>query len=188
MRQASFTQRSTQEPVVRVTYLDAQKFCEWLTDQDRKLGLLSTRQRYRLPTTSEWRSALGTNIGPNSPYLWGTSSSPPARIANLRGREWNRENSFGSETLQGYEDGISYTAPVGSFGANASGFCDLIGNVWEFCEKQGQNGQMIVVALGGSWDTSDREELRLSFEKEVPSASVQWDDVGFRCRLVEEDK
>jgi serine/threonine protein kinase len=188
MRRVSFLQGSDQEPAIEVSWLEAVKFCQWLTERDRKIGLLDINYRYRLPLAREWRSALGTNIISDNLYLWGKSWTPPGRVGNLRGLECNRTGSFGGETLSGYEDGVQNTAPVGQFGPNANGFYDLIGNVWELCEKPGNGGQPIIVALGGAFDTSDRNELRVASEKPISSPSTEGENLGFRCLLVREPK
>jgi formylglycine-generating enzyme required for sulfatase activity len=46
-------------PAVNMNWEYAQKFCEWLTDRERKAGLLSPRQSYRLISDIEWSLASG---------------------------------------------------------------------------------------------------------------------------------
>jgi len=183
MRLASFSQHSDREPVVKVSWLDALKFCRWMTEREQKLGLLGMQQRYRLPRVDEWHMALGTNYSTKTGFIWGPKWPPPSRIGNLRGGEWIRSGTFGVEPLPKYEDGVLYTAPVGTFNPNLNGFFDLVGNVWEFCEKPGKNGHTNVVALGGAWDTDNPDELRASYEMQISPENLTRDDLGFRCYL-----
>jgi formylglycine-generating enzyme required for sulfatase activity len=186
MRLSSFSQHSDREPVVKVSWLNAGKFCQWLTEREQKMGRLGVQHRYRLPQVNEWRQALRTGIPTKSGFPWGANWPPPPRTGNLRGGEWVRSGAFGVEPLPAYEDGVRYTAPVGTFNPNSNGFYDLIGNVWELCEKRGKNGRMNAVALGGAWSTDNPDELRSSFELPISSESLDRDDLGFRCLLVEE--
>jgi hypothetical protein len=186
MRQASFSHRTNREPVVKVSWRDAGKFCQWLTEREQKSGLLGAQHHYRLPRVNEWRLALGTNATSKPRYTWGPDWPPPPRIGNLRGAEWVRGNDFGVKPLPGYEDGVLYLAPVGIFSPNVHGFYDLIGNVWELCEKRGRTGRLTAVALGGAWNTSDPDELRPSSELAIATESLERDDLGFRCFLADE--
>lgn len=183
MRLASFSQRSDRQPVVKVSWLDAGKFCQWLTEREQMMGLIGTQYHYRLPQVNEWRLALGSKTTAKTGFLWGSNWPPPPRIGNLRGGEWVRSGAFGVDPLLNYEDGVLYTAPVGTFSPNPNGFVDMVGNVWEFCEKRGKSGRMIAVALGGAWDTDNRDELRYSYEMPISPESLDRDDLGFRCLL-----
>ena len=61
---ASFVQ-GPDHPVVNVTWKDAVRFCEWLTESERLSGRLSADREYRLPTDREWSTfaGLGTESG-----------------------------------------------------------------------------------------------------------------------------
>ena len=115
--------QTADEPAVNVSWEDAMAFCEWLSGKD---GV-----RYRLPSDHEWSCAagIGDQEGPElSPvqktrglagvFPWGNGDEPPVGFANYQGTE---------------RDSYAYTAPVGSFPANAAGLYDLWGNVDEWC-------------------------------------------------------
>ena len=44
--------------VVGVSWEDAEKFCEWLTEHERGSEGLPAGVHYRLPTDEEWRAVL----------------------------------------------------------------------------------------------------------------------------------
>jgi len=45
-----------QQPVVNVTWHDAQAFCEWLTQKERAAGVIGSEQVYRSTGNGAWRS------------------------------------------------------------------------------------------------------------------------------------
>ena len=115
-------------PVVNVSWNDASRFCEWLSQKEGK--------RYRLPTEAEWEYAC--RAGTTSLYFNGNNPEELARVGNIadataratfpasRFPEWAK--AIGSS------DGWAFTAPVGSFSPNNFGLFDMTGNVAEWCE------------------------------------------------------
>jgi sulfatase modifying factor 1 len=94
----------SEQPVVSVSWFEAEKYCEWL-------GQL-TERRYRLPTEAEWeRAARGDVEGKAFP--WG--DAPPESLSNYEKR-WKT----GPE-------------PVATGAANAFGLYDICENVHEWC-------------------------------------------------------
>jgi formylglycine-generating enzyme required for sulfatase activity len=97
-------------PVEHLTWNDAQRFCELLSDlpQERAAG-----RHYRLPTEAEWEYACraGTTTTFNTGETLGLGQ---ARFATM-------ERSCPKPT-----------APVGSYPPNAWGLFDMHGNVWEW--------------------------------------------------------
>ena len=104
-------------PVVHISYLDAQKFCEWKT--------AVTGVKHRLPTEAEWEyAARGGLVGKE--FCWGDEQRPEGRyMANTWQGRFPRENTKA--------DGFETTAPVGSYPPNGYGIHDMAGNVWEWC-------------------------------------------------------
>jgi formylglycine-generating enzyme required for sulfatase activity len=116
-------------PVVWVSWHDAQAYCAWLTKQLRdwegtpeplasllREGAEGSRPwQVRLPTEAEWEKASRGTDGRVFP--WG--DEPDSNRANYR------------------DTGIGRTSAVGCFpgGASTYGVQDLSGNVWEWCQS-----------------------------------------------------
>jgi heme-degrading monooxygenase HmoA len=89
---ADFKQEPT-HPAVNVSWEDAQAFCAWLTQEERKGGRLKAKECYRLPTDAQWSWAVGigdreTGSTPAEKdrkvpgvYPWGTGWPPPKGAA-----------------------------------------------------------------------------------------------------------
>jgi formylglycine-generating enzyme required for sulfatase activity len=108
-----FTQ-TDEHPVVKVSWNDVMKFCEWLSKVSAK--------KWRLPKEVEWEAAVG-----KTKYPWGEYFPPKKEDGNYRILADGKDDPAGVGV-----DGTKGTAPVGSFRANALGFVDLGGNVWEW--------------------------------------------------------
>jgi formylglycine-generating enzyme required for sulfatase activity/cyclophilin family peptidyl-prolyl cis-trans isomerase len=155
-------------PVVNVSWNDAQAFCQWLTTKERGEGKIRADQEYRLPRDWEWSEAAGLDeLRGGFPadkdkkirkYPWDINQGawPP------KGKVGNYADISITPSINGYEDGHTVTALVGSFAANANGLYDLGGNVWEWCQDfyNGQNGGRVL--RGGSWSSYDSESVLLS--------------------------
>lgn len=170
----AFTQTS-QDPVVNVTFSEAQEFCAWLTAHERKAGVLKAGQSYRLPSKSEWDAACGIATESNasdSQYPWGDTWPPPQQSGN-----------YGNQPLAEVAgDGYPFTAPVGRFLPSRSGCYDLGGNVWEWTSDYLQSGEVDVTLRGGSWMYWRQECLETRYAYHV-TTSTRSPGVGFRCVL-----
>jgi len=183
--------RLKDHPVVRVSWEDAQAFCAWLSEKERRT--------YRLPTDREWSVAAGLG-GLERPTSADTPETLSGRIAGHYpwGREWpppTGAGNFGDESqrkriskanalyLEGYDDGFPTTAPVMSFAPNEQGLFDLGGNVWEWCEDWYNEAQDARVMRGVSFYGHARVTLRSSYRLAAAPAS-RIDDRGFRVVLV----
>jgi formylglycine-generating enzyme required for sulfatase activity len=171
------------DPVVNVSWNDANAYAEWLAKR--------TGQRYRLPTEAEYEYA--ERGGTNTQYWWG--DGPPSReVENITGsgdrspahRSW--ANAFSN-----YNDKYWGPAPVMSFQANPFGLYDIGGNVSEWVEdcwhenyvRAPTDGSAWVnpgceerVIRGGSWGSApdqDRSAFRLGAAADSRSGRV-----GFR--------
>ncbi len=182
-------------PVCGVSWEDAKAYCDWLTKKERKEGLISEGQSYRLPSDAEWSMAegLGREDG-NTPkdksglikgiYHWGTQWPPPEGAGNYAGSE-ARDANWPSNfvTIDGYRDGYSRTSPVGSFKANKYGLYDMGGNLWQWCEDWYDGEQKYRVLRGGSWRNGNSDYL-LSSYRDIYTPGYRLIIFGFRVVLV----
>ena len=135
-----FAQDGT-HPVVKVSWEDANAFCEWLTKKELDAERLEPGQSYRLPMDREWSEAAGLpNEGGNTPeerdgklkdFPWGKQWPPPPMSGNYADYTTGKRGPHG---IPGYHDGYPQTAPVGSFQPNRVGLFDMSGNVWQWCQ------------------------------------------------------
>jgi formylglycine-generating enzyme required for sulfatase activity len=150
--------QTDEQPVVNVTWHDAQALAAWLSSKENR--------RYRLPTEAEWEYAC--RAGSQGRYSHGDSPQRLAAVANTfdaeAARYWPQWAGFAVDG----RDGFAFTAPVGSFPANAFGLHDMVGNVWEWVadwhdenwyarspatDPQGPQSGTVKVRRGGSWHT-----------------------------------
>ena len=131
-------------PVINVNWIDANAYCNWLSQK--------TGKTYRLPTEAEWEYAC--RAGTTTPF--NTGNNLTTAQANYDGNYPYNNNSKGIYRAK--------TLAVGSFAPNAWGLYDMHGNVWEWCNDwygtyssgsqtnpQGPNSGSDRVLRGGSW-------------------------------------
>ncbi|MGQ9687434.1 MAG: formylglycine-generating enzyme family protein [Desulfobaccales bacterium] len=154
------------QPVVGVSWHDAQAFCRWLS---RETGVV-----HRLPTEAEWEAAArGGLVG--QPYPWGRD------LPDAGGRY--RANYYPDDFAA---DGFRLPAPVGSYPPNGYGLFDMAGNVseWVADDKSPLGGSTPFAApayrirKGGSWRSRARE-LRCAARKLSPPHTADG-FIGFR--------
>ena len=163
-------------PVVLVTRDDAEFFCRWLTDKERKAGRLLSGQVYRLPTDREWSAAMGVldepgdfpadRQFPKDVFTW-PKGTPPARNA---------------ENFSWQNDDFPNTAPVGSGKPNRFGLYDLMGNVGELCADPFHFSFPIVTVRGSSFRAGIGANRHASGDTQ---GGKFWgrSEHGFRCVL-----
>src|SRR6266498_541520 len=133
-------------PVDRVSWNDAQKFCQRLSQR--------TGRNYQLPSETQWEYAC--RAGTNTPFGYGETLT--VDVANFNG-----EHTFREERRGFY---FHRTNEGGKFPPNAFGIYDMHGNLWESCADnwlddysssprdsssyQSKEGRYHVVR-GGSW-------------------------------------
>ncbi len=183
-------------PIVNVSREDAQAFCKWLTESERKSQRIADTHIYRLPTDLEWSTMVGLReeegISPGwrdarkqAVYPWGVSWPPDQIVGNFADLTAAATPGVSIDrTISNYNDGFAFTAPVGSFPPNSAGFYDLSGNVQEWVEdeysKLGKN--LLGVLRGGGWSTFQSENLLAGSRNAVPP-TYQDAIYGFRVVL-----
>ena len=139
------------QPVVNISWEEANEYCEWLSE---KMGV-----NYRLPTEAEWEYAASG--GGQRIYPWGNEKPNN-----------DRANYIDSKIMK--------TKPVRSylFGMTPDGLYNLAGNVWEWCDDLYDKKKNSRVIRGGSfYDLQDylRCNVRLGVNQ---SDRVHY--IGFR--------
>jgi len=110
-------------PAVHLTWADAERFCGFLSLQEKA--------SYSLPTEAQWEYAA--RGGTSTIYWSGNNAESLTRVGNVRDPAMRR--LFPSyDGLLNSSDGYVHTAPVGSFTENPFGIHDVHGNVWEWCK------------------------------------------------------
>lgn len=152
------------QPVVAVSWFDAEAYCEWLSDV--------TGKKFRLPTEAEWERAARGGLEQKE-FPWGDEI--PELLANYSAR-WKT----GPE-------------PVGAGERNAYGLADIGANVHEWCSDwfdanyyasapdrnpQGPTSGTRRASRGGSWRHYTKVS-RCAARSSIPP-EFQYADYGFR--------
>jgi formylglycine-generating enzyme required for sulfatase activity len=153
------------QPVMNVSWDDAQAYVAWLSQK--------TGKPYRLLSEAEWEYAAQAGSGREAATTRGASE---ANCVGCGSRWDNRQ-----------------AAPVGSFAANAFGLHDMLGNVWEWtadCWNAGHDAALAEgsarlggdcsrrVLRGGSWlDDPEVTRSAIRFRYSTDYRSVFY---GFR--------
>ncbi|MBL8820230.1 MAG: formylglycine-generating enzyme family protein [Planctomyces sp.] len=110
-------------PVVCVSRDDAIAFCQWLSQR--------LNSRCRLPAEAEWEFCC--RAGTSTRFATGDSAESLQGFANCGDQTLVEKFPQFESSAATWADGYPFTAPVGSFGANAFGLYDMHGNVGEWC-------------------------------------------------------
>jgi len=187
------------QPVARISWLEAQQFCRWMSD---RTGLTVT-----LPTEAQWEWAA--RAGTETQFYYGTMDTDFGQFANLADQalRWYRMGYDGPSALQirkpyppemnfplhdeRFRDPWFVVDYVAQARPNAWGLNDMVGNVSEWTrsnyrpypydESDGRNdedGLQRKVARGGSW--ADRPADAGSTVRRAYQPWQKVYDVGFR--------
>jgi len=189
-------------PVVNVTWEEAVRYCNWLSETDslpayyvhrdgRWAASVPATTGYRLPTEAEWVGAARYPDGTSAlKYPWGDSLPATPGSGNYADLS---AKGLVPRILTNYNDSFPVTAPAASFEPNSLGLYNLGGNVAEWMHDYytiyRSGGSEVArdpwgppegkhhVIRGSSWMHGSVTELRLSYrDYGVEPRS----DVGFR--------
>lgn len=197
--------RTSQLPKTNISWLDAAKFSNWLSEQEglppfyliennQLVGVNSASRGYRLPTEAEWEFvAKHFRRAARTAYVWGNQSALRDAQANFADEALRGEHPY---VLTRYNDNHKGVAPVGSYPADRNGFYDLDGNVREWVHDRystapaGFNSMLPEaidylgpasgnghVVKGASYLTGQANLLRASVRSQAREGAV---DIGFR--------
>lgn len=172
-------------PVENVSWEDAQRYCDKLTELEREAQRLPEGYVYRLPTEAEWEFAA--RAGTITPFSFGEEADP--MMGNFQGvYPAGRDFKQGSKPHYG-------TKPVGSYPPNALGLYDVHGNVREWTHdtyhaRYGGDalndpaplpGGERMAVRGGSWEDYARH-VRSGWREKMGIETFS-NSVGFRVVL-----
>ena len=129
----SWFKNNPQNPVEKVSWDDAQAFCQKLSQ--------ITGKTYRLPTEAEWEYAC--RAGTTTRYYFGDNANQLGDYA------W-----YGGNSQQ-------TTHPVGQKRPNGWGLYDMSGNVWEWCEDNWHDNYIGAPTDGSAWLINDNDNRSL---------------------------
>jgi formylglycine-generating enzyme required for sulfatase activity len=114
-----------QQPVINVTWDEAQQYVAWLSKM--------TGKTYRLLSEAEYEYA--TRAGAQTVYPWGDELGKNNAACDGCGSQWDKRRP----------------APVGSFAPNRFGLYDIVGNVWQWLEDCDHSGYQGAPTDGSAW-------------------------------------
>jgi formylglycine-generating enzyme len=181
-------------PVVEVSFIEAETFCQKLTAQGHQSGALPRDWKMTLPTEAQWEYAC--RAGTTSVFSFGDTIN--LQQANIRADDL----PHGTPVPPGR--GLNRATPAGKYPANAWGLYDMHGNIFEWCRDwyhaqlpggtdpdlstrlgvMNRDGTYSRVRRGGAWNDAPkyvRSAMRLRYEPERRS-----DHIGFRIVAVQQ--
>ena len=118
-------EQDDKRPATCVSWEDASAYVTWLSQR--------TGRKYRLLSEAEWEYAA--RAGTTTARFWGDDAARACDFANGADRSTQakvpRANTW---IVSSCDDRHAYTAPVGSYRANAFGLHDMLGNVEEWTQ------------------------------------------------------
>ncbi|MBF0358490.1 MAG: SUMF1/EgtB/PvdO family nonheme iron enzyme [Magnetococcales bacterium] len=179
---SGYTLNGEQQPVVYVSWQDANNFAKWLSK--------NSSGSYRLPTEAEWE--YGARAGSKNETPWGESETNICQYGNFLTPEAKTEFGWSWQAFN-CEDRFKVTAPVGRFRGNKFGLFDMLGNACEWVAdwydenyyqnspRNRPNGPLkgfFKGSRGGCWN-SGPENISFAHRRNyLPSYSIDY--TGFR--------
>lgn len=185
-----------EQPVIRISFNEAESFCRWLSEK--------TGKKFRLPTEAEWEWAA--RAGTQTPMWYGDSDANFGALENLsdestrlfvvsgvnpqpvRHQDWQ---AFIPRAI-GVNDGQMIAEKRGAYKPNPWGLYDMHGGVSEWTasdyvsypfEPKPLDPKALKVVRGGSWN--DRPEFSRSGIRRAYQPWQKVHNVGFRLVLEE---
>lgn len=175
--------QTDRHPVVFVSWEEANRFCQWLSEKEGKT--------YRLPTEAEWEYAA--RAGSQTSFWWGDDASGAASRANI-GDQVFAERFPARDYRTGFRDGHALPAPVGSYAPNVFGLYDVAGNAVEWVQDwYGTRGSLperdpvgpaageFKIGRGGGW-ANKPDEARSAFRFSA-DPTIRFSGSGLRVVL-----
>ena len=168
--------------VEMVSWKDATRFCERVTQLMRTEKLIQADEVIRLPTESEWEYSC--RAGTTTEFSFGDNATKQGDMGNMASKldpyAWHTGNAAGNDPA------------VGALKPNPWGLYDMHGYLWEYVQdgyqadysktptdgsaaKGGDNR----VVRGGSWQ-GNYSTLRSASRMKVPE-TIKDPGIGFRC-------
>lgn len=118
--------QTLRDPVVCVSWVDANAYVSWLSHK--------TGKHYRLPSEAEWEYAA--RAGVVEARNWNEQPANVCRYANVKDISFFSLRRIQARPGRSFEcnDGFPYTSPVGSFLPNQFGLYDMLGNVFQLTQ------------------------------------------------------
>ena len=132
-------------PVSCVSWDDAKAYTAWLSQKTGKV--------YRLLAEAEWEYAA--RAGTTTRRFWGDDGDRSCGYANGADQTTKAQVPGWNYLIANCNDRYAYTAPVGSYRANAFGLYDMLGNVWEWTEDCWNENYTNAPTDGSVWTTGN---------------------------------
>ena len=172
------------KPVNNVSWYDAARMCNWLTNGQgsgsTESGVYSFTSATSIIAITRDMSNPNQVFLPNEDEWYKAAYHQPFDQGGDADDYWlypTSSNTIPTTVQANYGGVIGTTTPVGSYAPNFHGSFDMGGNVWEWTETLiGSIG----VLRGSSFINSDASLLRSSFRNDINGADGTFFDSGFR--------
>lgn len=178
----NFGKINLNNPVVGISWYEANAYCEWLFQNwdmllESKTNSSIKPQSIRLPLEVEWEKAAG-GITPSGRYAWDEKEKETTALKEMV----RRANISAS--------GIKKTTPVNAYplGVSPYGVMDMSGNVDELQANEWQVDDDALGLRGGSWWDDDASNARVASRGSGANPRIsRMRSIGFRvCALLNE--